>query len=47
MFSYPYWKEHEYKVFQEFLSEFRIDYECLGYSARDYSVAVEIKSTAS
>ena len=43
-FNYPDWREHEYKAFQEFVSEFHIDYEYLNYSARGYSVAVRIKA---
>ena len=43
-FNYPGWREHEYKAFQEFVSEFGIQYEYLTYSARGYSVAVKIKA---
>ena len=41
-FNYPGWREHEFKAFQEFVSEYAISYEYLGYSARGYSVAVKI-----
>lgn len=44
-FNYPDWREHEYKAFQEFVSEFDIQYEYLTYSARGYSVAVKIKAS--
>lgn len=45
-FNYPGWKEHEHKAFQEFVSEFQVDYEYLGYAARGYSVSVRIKAAA-
>ena len=44
-FNYPDWREHEYKAFQEFVSEFGVQYEYLTYSARGYSVAVKIKAS--
>ena len=45
-FNYPDWREHEYKAFQEFVSEFNVHYEYLTYSARGYSVAVKITAPA-
>ncbi|MDJ0958086.1 MAG: class I SAM-dependent methyltransferase [Arenicellales bacterium] len=44
-FNYPDWREHEYKAFQEFVSEFGIAYDYLTYSARGYSVAVKVKAS--
>jgi len=45
-FNYPGWREHEYKAFNEFVSEFQLNFEYLGYSARGYSVAVRINAPA-
>ena len=42
--NYPYWREHEYKAFQEFVAEYQVDYEYLNYAVRGYSVAVKIKN---
>ena len=44
-FNYPGWREHEFKAFEEFASEFKLDFEYLGYAARGYSVSVLIKSS--
>jgi hypothetical protein len=44
-FNYPGWREHEFKAFEEFVSEFKLDFEYLGYAARGYSVSVLIKSS--
>lgn len=41
-FNYPGWQEHEYKAFQEFVEARKLAYRYIGYSRRDYSVAVII-----
>jgi len=41
-FNYPYWREHEYKAFAEFVDTFDIAFEYIGYAVRGYSVAVKI-----
>ncbi len=41
-FNYPNWQEHEYKAFQEFISEENRGYRYLAFTARGGSVAVKI-----
>ena len=41
-FNYPGWKNHEYKAFQEFVSNRGLKYEYLGYCASAFNVAVII-----
>ncbi len=41
--NYPGWQEHEYKAFQELVRARNLDYRYIGYSRRDYSVAVIIE----
>jgi hypothetical protein len=42
-FNYPGWKNHEFKAFQEFVSEHNVRYDYLGYVRTGYSVAVVIQ----
>jgi len=42
-FNYPGWKNHEFKAFQEFISERKLRYNYLGYDRCNFSVAVIIK----
>jgi predicted O-methyltransferase YrrM len=41
-FNYPGWRQHEYKAFQEFITETRLKYTYLGFSAEKGHVAVVI-----
>jgi hypothetical protein len=41
-FNYPGWKNHEFKVFQEFINKRSLTYDYLGYTAQ-FAVAVLIK----
>ncbi len=41
--NYPYWKDHEYKAFTEFCTEFNREFEYLSYADRGYSVGVKMK----
>ena len=41
-FNYPGWRLHEFKAFQEFVAEYGIRYDYLGYVVAGYSVAVAI-----
>lgn len=41
-FNYPNWQQHEYKAFQEFVSEHTTQYEYLGFLSYDSCVAVKI-----
>ena len=43
-FNYPYWKDHEYRAFMEFIDESKHDFKYIAYSDRGYSVAVKIIS---
>ena len=43
-FNYPNWQQHEYKAFQEFVAEYAIKYEYLGFLSHDSCVAVKIIS---
>ncbi len=40
--NYPHWREHEYKAFMEFVAEFGVGYEYIGYAARGFSAGVLI-----
>jgi predicted O-methyltransferase YrrM len=40
--NYPYWREHEYKAFLEFIEQSGHNFEYLAYTDRGYSVAVKI-----
>lgn len=42
-FNYPNWQQHEFKAFMEFVEEFGISYEYIGYNSRGYSVGVIIR----
>ncbi|MGH8503477.1 MAG: TylF/MycF/NovP-related O-methyltransferase [Gammaproteobacteria bacterium] len=42
-FNYPGWQDHEYRAFQEFVQARKLGYRYIGYSRRDYSVAVIIE----
>jgi hypothetical protein len=41
-FNYPGWRQHEYKAFQEFISETGLAYSYIGFSAEKGHVAVRI-----
>jgi len=41
-FNYPNWKLHEYKAFQEFVKDFGVCYEYIGYTDNGFAVAVKI-----
>jgi hypothetical protein len=41
-FNYPFWKEHEYKAFQEFVSDRGINYQFIGFNRYHEQVAVKI-----
>ena len=41
--NYPYWKDHEYKAFTEFVNEHSLEFEYIAYSDRGFSVAVKMK----
>lgn len=45
-FNYPGWQQHEYRAFQEFVAKRRLAYRYLGYTRRNYSVAVVIEGSA-
>jgi len=40
-FNYPYWREHEYKAFIEFIEMTNRTFEYIAYTDRGYSVAVK------
>lgn len=42
-FNYPNWQQHECKAFREYVEEFSITYEYIGYNSRGYSVGVLIR----
>lgn len=42
-FNYPNWQQHEYKAFQEFVAQRGIEYEYIGFAAKNGHVAVRIK----
>lgn len=41
-FNYPYWREHEYKAFREFVREFHLKFNYIAFADRGYSVAIEV-----
>jgi hypothetical protein len=41
-FNYPGWKNGEYKAFQEFVENHRVEFEYIGYFSRGPSVAMKI-----
>ena len=41
-FNYPNWQQHEYKAFQEFVTEHGLTYEYLGFISYECSVSVKI-----
>jgi|GEM_PF-690255 len=41
-FNYPYWRDHEYRAFMEFIEAGNHDFEYIAYTDRGYSVAVRI-----
>lgn len=41
-FNYPGWQQHEYKAFQEFITQKQLTYQYLGYCNSGFSVAVII-----
>jgi Macrocin-O-methyltransferase (TylF). len=41
-FNYPFWWDHEYKAFQEFIQATGLKYEYLGYNQLNEQVAVKI-----
>ena len=42
-FNYPFWEHHEFKAFQEFVSEHGLEYEYLCYSSRKFGSKVAVK----
>ena len=42
-FNYPTWQNHEYRAFQEFVNEYKIEYEYIGYVPTYEQVAIRIK----
>jgi predicted O-methyltransferase YrrM len=42
-FNYPFWQQHEYKAFQEFVKENKIEYQYLCYSSRTFGAKVAVK----
>ena len=46
-FNYPFWRDHEYKAFMEFVSDYNVDFEYIAYTNRGYSVGVLIKKIES
>ena len=45
-FNYPNWQQHEYKAWQEFVTENNIQYRYIAMTAHDGKVAVEITNFA-
>ncbi len=41
-FNYPNWRQHEYKAFQEFIAEHKLQYEYLGFLSYESCVSVKI-----
>ena len=41
-FNYPGWQDHEHKAFQEYVKEFKVPYQFLGYAKKGYSVGVQV-----
>jgi hypothetical protein len=44
-FNYPFWEEHEFKAFQEFIHQNGFSYEYIGYTSTSCRVAVRILSS--
>ena len=42
-FNYPFWEQHEYKAFQEFVNQNNITYEYLCYSSKTFGSKVAVK----
>ena len=42
-FNFPSWQEHEFKAFHEFIDEYGLEYEYIGYCANGSQCAVRIK----
>lgn len=42
-FNYPFWEQHEYKAFQEFVNQNNIIYEYLCYSSKTFGSKVAVK----
>ena len=42
-FNYPFWEQHEYKAFQEFVNHNNIRYEYLCYSSKTFGSKVAVK----
>jgi predicted O-methyltransferase YrrM len=40
-FNYPNWEEHEYKAFQEFVTERKVGYRYIGYARQQVAVQIE------
>lgn len=44
-FNYPLWEQHEFKAFQEFVSENEVEYEYFCYNSRPFGSKVGVKIT--
>lgn len=42
-FNYPFWQEHEYKAFQEFVLDNNVKYEYLCYSSKTFGAKVALR----
>ena len=42
-FNYPFWENHEYKAFQEFVNENKIEYKYLCYSSKKFGSKVAVR----
>jgi len=42
-FNYPFWEQHEYKAFQEFVNQNKITYKYLCYSTKTFGSKVAVK----
>lgn len=40
-FNYPNWEQHEFKAFQEFVSEFAVKYSYLGFARQQVTVRID------
>jgi Methyltransferase domain len=40
-FNYPNWQQHEFKAFQEFVSEYRVRYTYLGFARQQVAVRID------
>lgn len=45
-FNYPFWREHEYKAFNEFIESTGYGFEYIAFTDRGFSAAVKIKEQA-